>query len=86
MAADTSDISEFKIKVIPSDEDGCCFYLERYKPFRLASLKQDPDGKCRSTLIYFQIMKYDADTCVTAMTKQENKNTDSLISFLYLLI
>ncbi|KAI3331793.1 hypothetical protein HD806DRAFT_169716 [Xylariaceae sp. AK1471] len=44
MAADTSDTSEFKIIVIPADEDGCRFYLEQCKPFRLASLRQDPDA------------------------------------------
>ncbi|TGJ88153.1 hypothetical protein E0Z10_g514 [Xylaria hypoxylon] len=41
MAAHTSDTSKFKITVIPADEDGCSFYLEQYKPFRLASLQQD---------------------------------------------
>ncbi|KAI1351179.1 hypothetical protein F5Y01DRAFT_130479 [Xylaria sp. FL0043] len=41
MAADTSDTSKYKILVIPADEEGCRFYLEQYKPFRLASLQQD---------------------------------------------
>ncbi|KAF2963880.1 hypothetical protein GQX73_g9692 [Xylaria multiplex] len=41
MAADTSGTSKFRITVIPADEDGCRFYLEQYKPFRLASLQQD---------------------------------------------
>jgi hypothetical protein len=44
MAADTSDKTEFKIIVIPADAAGCRFYLERYKPFRLAALRQDADG------------------------------------------
>ncbi|KAI0409071.1 acyl-CoA N-acyltransferase [Xylaria palmicola] len=40
MAA-TSATSKFKIVVIPADEEGCRFYLEHYKPFRLASLQRD---------------------------------------------
>ncbi|KAI1304786.1 hypothetical protein F5Y03DRAFT_168149 [Xylaria venustula] len=38
MAADTS---EYKIVVIVPDDEGCRFYLEQYKPFRLASLQRD---------------------------------------------
>ncbi|KAJ2987790.1 hypothetical protein NUW58_g4317 [Xylaria curta] len=34
--------TKFEVVVIPSDEDGCRFFLEKYKPFRLASLQQDP--------------------------------------------
>ncbi|KAI0815610.1 hypothetical protein GGR55DRAFT_353406 [Xylaria sp. FL0064] len=41
MAADTGDASKYKILVIPADEEGCRFYLEQHKPFRLASLQQD---------------------------------------------
>ncbi|KAI0914148.1 hypothetical protein F4823DRAFT_439826 [Ustulina deusta] len=41
MAADTSGRPKYKIVVIPADENGCRFYLEQYKPFRLASLQQD---------------------------------------------
>ncbi|KAI0966929.1 hypothetical protein F4678DRAFT_262614 [Xylaria arbuscula] len=41
MAADTSDTSEYKVVVIPADDEGCRFYLEQYKPFRLASLQRD---------------------------------------------
>ncbi|KAI1130467.1 hypothetical protein F5Y10DRAFT_119552 [Nemania abortiva] len=41
-ATDESHKSRFKIVVIPADEEGCRFYLEQYKPFRLAALQQDP--------------------------------------------
>ncbi|KAI1423079.1 hypothetical protein F5Y12DRAFT_560302 [Xylaria sp. FL1777] len=41
MVAGTSDTSKYKIIVIPADENGCRFYLEQYRPFRLASLQQD---------------------------------------------
>ncbi|KAI0421016.1 hypothetical protein F5X98DRAFT_371033 [Xylaria grammica] len=41
MVAGTSGTSKFRITVIPADDDGCRFYLEQYKPFRLASLQQD---------------------------------------------
>ncbi|KAI0542911.1 hypothetical protein GGR58DRAFT_519184 [Xylaria digitata] len=41
MAVDTSGTSKFRITVIPADEDGCRFFLEQYRPFRLASLQQD---------------------------------------------
>ena len=45
MATDTSDSTpEYKITVIPVDDDGCRFYLEKYKPFRLASLQYDAQG------------------------------------------
>ncbi len=44
MAADTSGRPKYKIVVIPADENGCRFYLEQYKPFRLASLQQDAQG------------------------------------------
>ncbi|KAI0489519.1 hypothetical protein F4859DRAFT_154255 [Xylaria cf. heliscus] len=43
-AADTSAAPRFRIVTIPVDEEGCRFYLERYKPFRLASLQQDADA------------------------------------------
>ncbi|KAI0165539.1 hypothetical protein GGR57DRAFT_497014 [Xylariaceae sp. FL1272] len=39
-----SDTDTFKIQVIPPDEQGCRFYLEKYKPFRLDALRQDPDA------------------------------------------
>ncbi|KAI0508544.1 hypothetical protein F5B22DRAFT_391143 [Xylaria bambusicola] len=45
MAADTNEsASQYKIIVIPVDDDGCRFYLEQYRPFRLASLQQDPQA------------------------------------------
>ncbi|GAP90468.1 putative acyl- N-acyltransferase [Rosellinia necatrix] len=33
--------SKFRIFTVPADKHGCRFYLEQYKPFRLASLQQD---------------------------------------------
>ncbi|KAI0109555.1 hypothetical protein GGR51DRAFT_511935 [Nemania sp. FL0031] len=41
-ATDENHKSRFKIIVIPANEEGCRFYLEQCKPFRLASLQQDP--------------------------------------------
>ncbi|KAI1115245.1 hypothetical protein F5Y14DRAFT_140546 [Nemania sp. NC0429] len=41
MTTDKSGAPGFKIMAIPPDEDGCRFYIEQYKPFRLASLQQD---------------------------------------------
>ncbi|KAI1826465.1 acyl-CoA N-acyltransferase [Xylaria intraflava] len=38
----------FKVVAIPADEDGCRFYLEQYKPLRLASLQRDA-GAFKST-------------------------------------
>ncbi|KAI0443130.1 hypothetical protein F4803DRAFT_332527 [Xylaria telfairii] len=43
-AADTGATSKFRVTTIPADEEGCRFFLERYKPFRLASLQQDADA------------------------------------------
>ncbi|KAI1754989.1 hypothetical protein F4782DRAFT_489574 [Xylaria castorea] len=40
-AAATTATSKFRIVIIPADEEGCRFFLERYKPFRLASLQLD---------------------------------------------
>ncbi|KAI0197762.1 hypothetical protein F4808DRAFT_463464 [Astrocystis sublimbata] len=51
--------SKFGILLIPADEKGCLFYLERYKPFRLASLKQDP-GAFGST--YAREIEFDDKT------------------------
>ncbi|KAJ3579333.1 hypothetical protein NPX13_g1227 [Xylaria arbuscula] len=35
---------QYKITVIPVNDEGSRFYLEKYKPFRLASLQQDPQA------------------------------------------
>ncbi|KAI0196287.1 hypothetical protein EV127DRAFT_127855 [Xylaria flabelliformis] len=40
-AADATTKSKFRFDIIPSDEEGCRFFLEKYKPFRLAALQQD---------------------------------------------
>ncbi|KAI0548561.1 hypothetical protein F4679DRAFT_312876 [Xylaria curta] len=40
-AADATTKSKFGIVTIPADEEGCRFFLEKYKPFRLAALQQD---------------------------------------------
>ncbi|KAI0858377.1 hypothetical protein F4860DRAFT_486537 [Xylaria cubensis] len=40
-AANATTKSKFRIDIIPSDEEGCRFFLEKYKPFRLAALQQD---------------------------------------------
>lgn len=39
-----TDTAKFKIVTVPADGDGCRFYLEQYKPFRLASLQKDAQG------------------------------------------
>jgi hypothetical protein len=46
MADSNSDIvSDWAIELIPVTDAGRAFYLAEYKPFRLAALKQDPDGE-----------------------------------------
>ncbi|XXG99067.1 hypothetical protein Hte_005401 [Hypoxylon texense] len=40
----TSNRPEWEIELISPNEEGCRFYLDCYKPFRLAALKQDPDA------------------------------------------
>lgn len=40
-----SDEAEWNIEAVTADEEGCRFYLEHYKPFRLEALQQDPDGR-----------------------------------------
>ena len=35
----------WRIGVVTPNEAGCKFYLDHYKPFRLAALQEDPDGK-----------------------------------------
>ncbi len=43
------DEAEWKIEAVLADEgEGCRFYLEQYKPFRLEALQQDPDGRLAS--------------------------------------
>ncbi|CAJ2513304.1 Uu.00g014230.m01.CDS01 [Anthostomella pinea] len=44
MVADSSDTAEWRIETVSADEEGCLFYLDHYKPFRLMALQQDPDG------------------------------------------
>ncbi|KAI1265646.1 hypothetical protein F5Y18DRAFT_385180 [Xylariaceae sp. FL1019] len=39
-----SDTDAFQIQVIPPDEQGCRFCIEKYKPFRLTALREDPDA------------------------------------------
>ncbi|OTB01524.1 hypothetical protein M426DRAFT_215000 [Hypoxylon sp. CI-4A] len=36
--------AEWKVVLLSADEEGCRFYLDSYKPFRLAALKQDFDA------------------------------------------
>ncbi|KAI1657129.1 hypothetical protein F4813DRAFT_92696 [Daldinia decipiens] len=36
-------LTEWRIELIPPNEEGSHFYLDYYKPFRLAALEQDPD-------------------------------------------
>ncbi|KAF3059405.1 putative acetyltransferase protein [Daldinia childiae] len=38
-----SGLTEWRIELISPDEEGSRFYLDYYKPFRLAALEQDPD-------------------------------------------
>jgi len=40
-----SDSPSWRIWTIAADEAGARFYLDKLKPFRLAALKQDPDGE-----------------------------------------
>ncbi|KAI0154497.1 hypothetical protein GGR52DRAFT_464958 [Hypoxylon sp. FL1284] len=40
----TSDRRGWSIERIVANDEGCRFYLDQYKPFRLTSLKQDPDA------------------------------------------
>lgn len=37
---------DWETRTITADEAGARFYLDKLKPFRLAALQQDPDGKC----------------------------------------
>ncbi|KAI1104168.1 hypothetical protein F4804DRAFT_204514 [Jackrogersella minutella] len=39
-----SALAQWKVEAILADDEGCRFYLDHYKPFRLAALKQDPDA------------------------------------------
>ncbi|KAI8957464.1 hypothetical protein F5Y11DRAFT_360822 [Daldinia sp. FL1419] len=39
-----SGLTEWRIELISPDDEGCRFYLDHYKPFRLAALEQDPDA------------------------------------------
>lgn len=43
---------EWEVEHIVADDEGCRFYLDRYKPFRLDALKQDPDGRFAQQLSY----------------------------------
>lgn len=38
------EADRWTIELLAADEEGCRFYLEHYKPFRLEALQQDPDG------------------------------------------
>lgn len=44
---------EWRIELISADDEGCRFYLDHYKPFRLVALKQDPDGRSANNPVYF---------------------------------
>ncbi|KAI1214057.1 uncharacterized protein F4807DRAFT_455698 [Annulohypoxylon truncatum] len=39
-----SNLARWRIELISTDEEGCNFYLNQYKPFRLAALRRDPDA------------------------------------------
>ncbi|KAI1479874.1 hypothetical protein F4774DRAFT_409388 [Daldinia eschscholtzii] len=39
-----SNLTEWRIEPILSNDEGSRFYLDYYKPFRLAALEQDPDA------------------------------------------
>ncbi|KAI1373623.1 hypothetical protein F4677DRAFT_212783 [Hypoxylon crocopeplum] len=51
-----SKLNEWKVELIIADDKGCRFYLDHYKPFRLAALKQDP---------YAFGSTYDREICFT---------------------
>ncbi|KAI0391167.1 hypothetical protein F5Y17DRAFT_441744 [Xylariaceae sp. FL0594] len=44
MTAGVVEEPGFKIIMVSSDEDGCRFYLDQYKPFRLTSLQVDAEA------------------------------------------
>ncbi|KAI1079456.1 hypothetical protein F5B20DRAFT_165460 [Whalleya microplaca] len=35
---------KWRIEVVSPNDEGCCFYLSHYKPFRLAALLEDPEA------------------------------------------
>ncbi len=37
--------AEWATEAASAGEEGCRFYLEQYRPFRLVALRQDPDGE-----------------------------------------
>ncbi|KAI1807670.1 hypothetical protein F4811DRAFT_549743 [Daldinia bambusicola] len=37
-------LTEWRIELISLNNEGCRFYLDHYKPFRLAALERDPDA------------------------------------------
>ncbi|KAI0838976.1 hypothetical protein F5Y06DRAFT_296135 [Hypoxylon sp. FL0890] len=39
-----SGLAEWTVELILADDEGRRFYLDHYKPFRLAALKQEPDA------------------------------------------
>ncbi|KAI1387073.1 uncharacterized protein F4822DRAFT_333636 [Hypoxylon trugodes] len=39
-----STFAGWEIVSLPADDEGCCFYLDHYKPFRLAALKREPEA------------------------------------------
>lgn len=45
MTTSTDMAGEWAVERIPANDAGRAFYLAQYKPFRLAALKQDPQGK-----------------------------------------
>lgn len=56
-------LTEWRIELIPPDEEGSRFYLDYYKPFRLAALEQDPDGKVhRQMILAYVLVPPEVDT------------------------
>lgn len=45
MATPDPVAGEWAIELIPVNDTGRAFYLQQYKPFRLAALKQDAEGE-----------------------------------------
>ena len=49
---------EWTVEVIPPDNDGVRFYLERYRPFRLFSLQESPAGRGCVVSLFFVYAPY----------------------------
>lgn len=51
---------EWTVEIILPDNEGVSFYLERYRPFRLFSLQESPEGRGLCCVFYFSFMRHNA--------------------------